>query len=58
MARQPKTKTKKDQNEATVGFEQKLWKATDALCKTLLPKHISGELRVKDLEGTIRHQTT
>jgi type I restriction enzyme M protein len=31
MARQVKTKTKKEQNGATVGFEQKLWQAADAL---------------------------
>jgi type I restriction enzyme M protein len=31
MARQTPTKTKKEQNGATVGFEQKLWQAADAL---------------------------
>ncbi len=31
MARQAKSKTKKAQNGATVGFEQKLWQAADAL---------------------------
>ncbi|MGP0595268.1 type I restriction-modification system subunit M [Nitrospira sp. T9] len=31
MARQAKTKNKKESNGATVGFEQKLWQAADAL---------------------------
>jgi hypothetical protein len=54
MARQTPTKTKKEQNGATVGFEQKLWQAADTLRNLanlrvpLLPTLISGELRMKN----------
>ena len=33
---------------ATVGYEWQLWQMADALRDTLLPKLISGELRVRD----------
>jgi len=35
-------------NGATVGYEAQLWQMADALRDALLPKLISGELRVKD----------
>ncbi len=37
-------------NGATLGFEAKLWKTADALRNTLLPRLISGRLRLPDVE--------
>ena len=37
-----------DATTATVGYESQLWQMADPLRHTLLPKLVSGELRVKD----------
>jgi hypothetical protein len=39
-------------NGATVGYEAQLWQMADAL----LPKLISGELRVKDAERFLKER--
>jgi hypothetical protein len=52
MAQQRKTAS----NGATLGFEETLWAAADQLrghSDTLLPKLISGELRVPDAENLV-----
>jgi hypothetical protein len=42
---------------ANIGYEAQLWRMADALRDTLLPKLISGELRVKDAEKFIERTT-
>ena len=50
MARATKTK---NGTAANVGYEAGLWRMADALRGTLLPRLLSGELRVKDAKHII-----
>jgi hypothetical protein len=45
-----------DTTSATVGYEAQLWQMADALRDTLLPRLISGELRVRDAERFLKEQ--
>lgn len=45
---------KENTTAANIGYEAPLWQMADALRDTLLPKRISGELRVKDAERFLK----
>ena len=44
-------------NSVTTGYDSELWAIADALRDTLLPKHISGDLRVAEVETIVRART-
>jgi hypothetical protein len=56
MAKTKKKASAATSDAATVGYEAQLWQMADALrgsMDALLPKLISGELRVKDAERLV-----
>ena len=45
-----------DTTAATIGYKAQLWQMADALRGTLLPKLISGELRLKGAGRFLKEQ--
>ena len=48
MAKRRNNSEAADATAVTAGYDSQLWQMTDALRDTLLPKLVSGELRVRD----------